>query len=163
MWSRSKTETQTNASILSCPIVSRSGTGEYRRWWRSGQHQPRRMLVHPAASELNTQPLFRRLLWTQFHHPFAFFCFRSNTFSFADHYSLFFVFATFRSFVFGCAFAIPRLFCPPFFSPHCCAFNCPRDFFCLANFCRAHTPGPACCQCTYTYLTLTTSYTFFSN
>ena len=48
---------KTNGNILSCPIVSRSGTGEYRRWWRNGQHQLRRMLVHPAASELNTQPL----------------------------------------------------------------------------------------------------------
>lgn len=56
---------RTNTSLLSCPIVSCLCGGA---WWcgrcwrrrRNGQHQrthPRGMLVHPAASELNTQPV----------------------------------------------------------------------------------------------------------
>lgn len=53
--------------LLSCLIVSCLCGGTWRcsrcrRWWRNGQHQwthPRGMLVYPAASELNTQPVHK--------------------------------------------------------------------------------------------------------
>lgn len=64
---RSKTEIPTNASLLSCPIVS---SWAHRSWWRwrrnEQQHQrtrPPGMLVHPATSELNTQPVFKKNIY----------------------------------------------------------------------------------------------------
>ena len=67
---KKRKEKWTNTSLLSCPIVSClcGGTwrcGRRRRRRRNGQHQrthPRGMLVHPATSELNTQPVQNPLI-----------------------------------------------------------------------------------------------------
>lgn len=67
---RKEKKSRTNTSLLSCPIVSClcGGTwrcGRRRRRRRNGQHQrthPRGMLVHPATSELNTQPVQNPLI-----------------------------------------------------------------------------------------------------
>lgn len=67
---RKEKKSRTNTSLLSCPIVSclcgrTWRCGRRRRRRRNGQHQrthPRGMLVHPATSELNTQPVQNPLI-----------------------------------------------------------------------------------------------------
>lgn len=110
---------RTNTSLLSCPIVSCLCGGA---WWcgrcwrrrRNGQHQrthPRGMLVHPAASELNTQPVHETPLNNSSSSP----SYVHNTYihSFLSLF-LFFSFGTSHFLIFNLSYH--RLDIDPFFS-----------------------------------------------